>query len=316
MTEQHWANTRERGSAWAMQLLFSVYRFGGRVLVYPVVCVVVLYFYLTRASVRRYSARYLTRATGKTAGAYQVWRHHLAFAHALMDRLDAWMGRIQRKDVEFPGRETLRVLQDEKKGGILLGAHFGNLEMCRAVVANANSFKLNVILHGVNTVKFNRLIQRASQRSGVRLIQMDAITPATAMMLKARLEQGEFVVLLADRLPVGNTQRYYTAPFLGAPARFPTGPFWLALMLDAPVYFIAGFDTGNGYCARLAPLHSGGRVPRAERESVCQAMLANYVSQLEHLCREHPLQWFNFFDYWDDDRPTDDRTRSDVPDEQ
>ncbi|BFM21751.1 LpxL/LpxP family acyltransferase [Gilvimarinus japonicus] len=316
MTDPHWSEARERGSAWGMQLLFSVYRFGGRILVYPVVCIIVSYFYLTRASVRRHSARYLARATGHKARALQVWRHHLAFARALMDRLDAWMGRIQRKDVDFPGHQTLRQLQADKKGGVLLGAHFGNLEMCRAVVENDGSLKLNVILHNANTAKFNKVVERASQRSGVRLIQVDDITPATAMMLKAKLDEGEFLILLADRLPPGNTQRYFSAPFLGAQARFPTGPFWLALLLDAPVFFMAGFDTGSGYRARLVPLREAGRVRRSERDRACQTMLADYIEQLEQLCRAYPLQWFNFFDYWGDERSAENSTRSDVTNEQ
>ncbi|WP_339896807.1 hypothetical protein [uncultured Gilvimarinus sp.] len=315
MTEPHWSQASERGSALGMQLLFSVYRFGGRVLVYPVVCLVVSYFYITRASVRRHSARYLARATGKKASARLVWQHHLAFARALMDRLDAWMGRIQRHDVDFSGHQQLLQLQREKKGGILLGAHFGNLEMCRAVVENDGSLKLNVILHNANTAKFNKLMERASEQSGVRLIQVSDITPATAIALKEKLDDGEFLILLADRLPPGNSSRYFTAPFLGAEARFPSGPFWLALLLDAPVFFLAGFDRGNGYCAELVPLREGGRVRRAERESVCQAMLRDYITELERLCRCYPLQWFNFFDYWGDECPIDDRIRSDVPNE-
>ncbi|MDO3387792.1 hypothetical protein QWI17_18255 [Gilvimarinus sp. SDUM040013] len=302
-----WTDIRERGNLQAMRLLFWFYRHGGRFLVYPVVCVVVFYFYLTRSATRRHSALYLQRATNKPVTRWQVWRHHMAFARALMDRLGAWMGRIERTNVSFPGHATMLELQKKKQGGVLLGAHFGNLEMCRAVVENDGSLKLNVILHTANTENFNELLRSASDKAEVRLIQVTEVTPATAMMLKEKLDQGEFLILLADRLPPGNSERFFSADFLGAQAQFPTGPFWLALMLDVPVFFMAGYTTPAGYEASLELLYDGGRVPRSHRDAVCQEILGAYLQHLEALCRKYPLQWFNFFDYWNDDQNTNKR---------
>ncbi|MDO6748498.1 LpxL/LpxP family acyltransferase [Gilvimarinus sp. 1_MG-2023] len=299
-----WDNIRERGSLRAMRLLFWFYRHGGHYLAYPVVCLVVLYFFLTRRSTRRHSAAYLARATGRRANLWQVWRHHLAFGRALMDRLGAWMGRLQRTQVHFPGHATLEALQNEKRGGLLLGAHFGNLEMCRAVVANDGSLKLNVILHAGSTENFNELLRSANSNTDVRLIPVTDVTPATAMMLKDKLDQGEFLILLADRLPPANSERFFEADFLGASARFPAGPFWLALMLDAPVYFLAGYTTESGYEASMDLLYDGGRVARSKRDAACQEILGKYVQRLEALCHRYPLQWFNFYDYWNDDLTT------------
>lgn len=311
-----WTDKRERGSLWAMKLLFALYRWGGCYLAMPIVYCTVLYFFIVRSSTRRYSRYFLQRATGAPVSVWHVWRHHLAFARALLDRLSAWMGRMSIDQVNFPERHTMIELQQQKRGCLLLGAHFGNLEMCRALRARDNQLIINVILHTGNTKNFNTLLASASELSNVRVIQVGDITPATAMMLKGKLDNGEFVVLLADRLPPGNTQRYFRAPLLGAPARFPTGPFWLALLLGAPVFFIAGYHTGKEYRIHLTPLHEGGRVTRAERESACRAMLARYTKQLETLCRAYPLQWFNFFDYWGDEGSTDNNPRSDVPHEQ
>ncbi|WP_049721101.1 LpxL/LpxP family acyltransferase [Gilvimarinus polysaccharolyticus] len=314
--EDGWTDVRERGSLWAMKILFTIYRWGGCYLALPIVYCTVFYFFIRRASTRRHSRYYLQRATGAKPSLWLIWRHHMAFARALLDRLGAWMGRINIDQVSFPDRQTMIDLQAKGRGCILLGTHFGNLEMCRALEENDNKLTLNVILHTGNTENYNALLASASELSSVRLIQVADITPATAIMLKNKLDDGEFLILLADRLPPGNAQRYYTAPFLGTEARFPTGPFWLALMLDAPVFFIAGYDTGNGYNIRIAPLRDAGRVPRTERDDVCQAMLTDYIKELEPLCQTHPLQWFNFFDYWGDERSTDNNSRSDVPNEQ
>lgn len=338
-----WADVKERGHYWGMALLVILYRVFGRWLLYPLVGVVVTYFFLTRRATRRYSALYLRRVLGRRVRLWDVWRHHLAFGASLMDRIAAWMGRITRADVAFEGHFTMLELARSKRGAVLLGAHFGVLEMCRAVVENDKSLKLNVIVHDQNTRKFNRVMARVNRQSQVRVIPVQEITPATAIHLRERLDEGEFVILLADRLPPGNVTRTLSAPFLApdeggslgrsdftaessyvaqgcssaqgcnsaqgcasdAPDRFvvqwPAGPFWLALMLGAPVYFIAACHTGFGYQATLKLLYEGGKVARREREAKCYALLQDYIQVLEKLCRRHPYQWFNFYDFWGDD---------------
>lgn len=297
-----WHEQRERGSRLGMTLLFWLYRHGGRFLILPIVYLVVFYFFITRAATRRYSRLYLERV-GASVSLWSVWLHHLSFARALIDRLGAWMGRIKRTDVDFSGHQRLLQLQREKKGAVMLGAHYGNLEMCRAVVENEGALKLNVILHTANTQNFNRLLDSASDQVQVRLIQVAEITPATAIELKQKLDDGEFLILLADRLPPGNQQRYFEYEFLGAQAHFPVGPFWLALLLQAPVFFMAGYRTESGYRAELQPLYNGAKVPRRDRDKMCRALLGGFVAQLETLCRRNPLQWFNFYDFWGDDKP-------------
>lgn len=299
----HWTDAKERGHYWAMRGLVTLYRVSGRALAYPIVTVVVFYFFLTRSSTRRHSAQYLRRVFGRPASLWQVWRHHLTFGRSLMDRISAWMGRFERTDVAFAGHQTLLELQEQRRGAVLLGAHFGNLELCRAVIENDGSLTLNVILHSRNTENFNRVLRSVSDQVQVRLIQVDEVTPATAIMLRERLDRGEFLVLLADRLPPDNQERTLAADFLGDPVQLPAGPFWLALMLGAPVYFLAGYQTENGYEAALEPLYPGGKVARRERDSVCRELVRLYTRTLENCCRRYPFQWFNFFDFWGDDQP-------------
>jgi predicted LPLAT superfamily acyltransferase len=40
----------------------------------------------------------------------------------------------------------------------------------------------------------------------------------------------------------------------------------------------------------------------AEREQRIRAALEAYVRRLEALCRAHPHNWFNFHDFWQEDR--------------
>src|SRR5690625_7448689 len=77
-----WADVKERGHYWGMALLVMLYRVFGRWLLYPLVGVVVTYFFLTRRATRRYSALYLRRVLGRRVRLWDVWRHHLAFGRS------------------------------------------------------------------------------------------------------------------------------------------------------------------------------------------------------------------------------------------
>jgi hypothetical protein len=81
-------------------------------------------------------------------------------------------------------------------------------------------------------------------------------------------------------------------PFLGAPARFPRGPFKLAAVLGAPVVlFSATWQGGRRY---EVAFEAFGQVRSGE---VDQAVM-RYAAWLESACRRSPENWFNFYDFW------------------
>ena len=91
-------------------------------------------------------------------------------------------------------------------------------------------------------------------------------------------------------------------PFLGSPARFPTGPMRMAATLRQRVFFMAAiYRGGNRYEIRFEPLAdftSLEGASRAERgERVRDATVA-YAARLERFAREAPDNWFNFHDFW------------------
>jgi predicted LPLAT superfamily acyltransferase len=82
-------------------------------------------------------------------------------------------------------------------------------------------------------------------------------------------------------------------PFFGRPAPFPLGPFLLARAARVPVVpAFCVLDGRQRYDVRVAaPIAVG----RGEEEAAARA----WVALLESVVRDHPTQWFNFFDAWD-----------------
>src|SRR5262249_27808386 len=111
------------------------------------------------------------------------------------------------------------------------------------------------------------------------------------------LARGEFVGMLADRTIRG--EGTLSCPFFGAPARFPAGPFRLAVMLRRPLVLMVGlYRGGNRYDVHFELL-ADPRDASGSREQRVRDVLGKYVSRLEHYCRLAPYNWFNFYDYWD-----------------
>jgi predicted LPLAT superfamily acyltransferase len=43
-------------------------------------------------------------------------------------------------------------------------------------------------------------------------------------------------------------------------------------------------------------------MPRGNREGHIRELVAGYAQRLEHYCSLAPLQWYNFYPFWDQNR--------------
>ena len=127
---------------------------------------------------------------------------------------------------------------------------------------------------------------------------MSDFGPATAVQLKERIERGEILVIVGDRTPATDNGRFSRALFLGREARFPQGPMILAHLLECPVYLFFCLKRDGRYALHLERFAERVELPREEREAAIARYVAQYAARLESYCREAPLQWFNFYDFW------------------
>src|SRR5262249_45648099 len=117
------------------------------------------------------------------------------------------------------------------------------------------------------------------------------------LKLKERVEGGEMVAVLADRVGLG--ERSAEVPFLGGPVSFPSGPHLLAAALRCPVYLTFGlFREPNRYHIYCEPFAERIELPRASREAAARVSVQRFAQRLEHYCLLAFDNWFNFYDYW------------------
>ena len=239
---------------------------------------------------------YLDRALGRRAGLRDLFRLYFAFASTILDRAFLIAGRTGGYRIEVHGLEALRTRIAQGQGCLLLGAHIGSFEALRAVADAGSPVEVAVLMHEANAARlkavFDALGDPGRHATVIPLGTADA-------MLRARevLERGGLVGLLADRAPRG--ERLLSVPFLGHPAPLPTGPHLLAAVLGAPVMLAFGIWRGpRHYEVRFEPFAEPLPPGRAGREAAVAERVRRYAGRLETLCRAHPYNWFNFYDFW------------------
>jgi len=295
----HWASINEISFVAGMRLLFWICRVFGRwpfrVLLYPILG----WYVLAKPLPRRASQDYLQRVSGHT-GARQpgVLRHFAAFGESILDKMLLWGGLYRLDSVDLHGGELITEAVAAGKGGLLICAHLGNLELCRVLSRQRNDIKLTVLVHTKHAQAFNDMLGKLNPESQMNLMQVTEMSPATAMLLSERVARGEFVVIAGDRVPVSHNPRVAVADFIGAPAAFPIGPYVLANILQCPVYLLFSIREGRRSAVYFERFREAVRIPRAGRDAAFKQLAADYARRLEHYCLRAPLQWFNYYDFW------------------
>lgn len=297
--EKHWSRIEERGASWGLRFTAATARLLGRQAARLVLLPAVAWFFVTGREARRASRTYLARlgedSTPPTT--WNVWRHMLAFADSSLDKLAAWRGEIEGA-VDFHGAEEFTRLAREKRGALFIGSHLGNLEMIRALAITREIATVTAVVYTDHARRFAATLAGANSRFAENLFEVRDFGPQTAILLKERVERGEILVIVGDRTPAADNGRRAHASFLGREAPFPQGPVVLGYLLGCPVYLFFCLKDGARYRIHLEPFAERIELPHRDRQGAIDAYVARYAKRLEWYCREAPLQWFNFFDFW------------------
>jgi predicted LPLAT superfamily acyltransferase len=291
-----WLARRERGSRVGIRALLAVTRLlgrrGGRALLRPII----FYFTLFAGEPRRASRAWFERVTGRSSF-WTAYRHMLRFAEVAYDRVFFVRGQLDAFEFDRVGTSLMHERVGAGRGAILLGAHFGSFEALRAA-GRSSELPINILAHNANARMIAAFLDEVSGgRSRVKVIEIDPDNRTYILEVQARIEAGELVAVLGDRL--GLNDRFTTVEFFGAPARFPSGPYIMASVLRCPVLMVFGtFVPPNRYVLRCELLADRIELPRKDRDAAIRAYAQQFAARLEHYARNAPDNWFNFYDFW------------------
>lgn len=303
----HWSDIKEAGVLRGMRIMVWIHANLGRAAFKLVLIPVMVYYFLRRGEARRASFNYLRRMrrfqpeclpSGSLLSL--SYRHFLGFGESLLEKYLAWTGALPTVDMKPSEHEMLYELVARKKGCLAIGSHFGNLEYSRGISRRHPTLVMNVLLHDKHAAKFATLMEQAEPDSRMNLIQVSEFDLPLTLLLKEKVDRGEWVVIAGDRVPVGLAPRVTTVSFLSDQADFPVGPAVLGSVLGCPVYLMHCYKLGKrhhmGFELFAEQIQLGGR----DKSAALQSYTQQYARALEEQLTKAPLQWFNFFDFWSD----------------
>ena len=306
---RHWTHQKEQGKDWMRAItLFSIRKMPGmlvRIFAIPIG----FFFWLASGSQRKAIKTYLKKVRPDRKP--YTLPLFLAFSITIIEKLESWAGKIQFGKIHFQQDDITAIWKEleEGKGALLICSHLGNMEMLRAIadygeIGVSRKVPVISIVDFAVTAEFNHMIEETNGSSMHNIISADDIGPDTMMMLQEHVAKGGIVVIAGDRSSADTPDRNYDIDFLGSPAQFPQGPFIIASLLECPTYFV--------FAARQKPLSVSAEYnmhihktsvnfsgSRSEKKHQIQQMAEEFVRYLEKYCNKYPLQWYNFYEYWE-----------------
>jgi predicted LPLAT superfamily acyltransferase len=301
-----WGRIPERGSMLALRILVGLYRALGRRGCRVVLHAIALYFTLLAAPARRASRLYLEtmwatpqgrQVLGRPPGFGLVLRHIHEFSINIFDRIVAWSGNLDEIEFEHRGSEVLFDLAESGRGAFLIGAHQGSFDMMR-LLAGKYEMTVNVLMFTKHATRINTFFEQLDPTSRVRVLEIEPNSMKTAFVIRECIARGEFVGMLADRIPPGARERPVLIDFLGRPTAWSLSPFLLASVFGCPVVHTQCIRLDDRTYESSATVLSEGLDPKLPRRRKAEALLRAYVAEIEKTCYRAPFQWFNFFDFW------------------
>lgn len=283
---------KQRGSGAGLYIVYLFFRFFG----YPglrfILFFVVFYFSLTTPAIKRSLREYYLLCTGEFN--FRIYYRHL-FSYALVfaDRflskkfLARYHVNVHHESSFFTGLE---------RGGLFLFSHVGDWSICERVLSKKN-ITVNIVMQEVikeSIQGFGKFMQD-QQNDTLKIIDLSEGSIPVAIRIANAFQKGEIVAMMADRLLT--QQGGVPVTLLGRRVIINKNPFEVGYNRDVPLILLLSLResdyhyTVNYY--RLAPYDR--TLPK--EESIAKAA-QEYAALLEKAVKEHPEQWFNHYDFF------------------
>jgi predicted LPLAT superfamily acyltransferase len=278
-----------------MWMALSVGRPAARALLYPI-CV---YYLVFSRQARRAIRPFLTRAVGRPIGWRDLYRQYHCFASTILDRVYLLAGQYSRFDIDIRGVEVLKERLARGQGCILLGSHLGSFEIVRAIGLTQGDLEIKVLMYEQNAPMIHDIFRDLNLPVADAVIQTGS--PDTMLRVKECLDRGGIAGILGDRF----LKQDHTTPckFFGKLAEFPVGTMRLMSIVKSPVMLFFGlYRGGNRYEVHFELFAEEVTIDRRHRDQEIQQWTQRYADRLEQYCRLAADNWFNFYDFWGEQR--------------
>lgn len=284
-----------RGNRLGYSIFIYILKTGGILPAYALLRLVTIYYLCNPGSAAKPLLYYFRERLGYSGlkarlAIYQNFNH---LGRSIIDKVVLMSDMPSPFSLEHEGIAHLDQMAAEGKGGLLVSAHLGNWEAAGHLLKRMNT-PINIVMYDGEHQRIKAYLDTVRERSfNVIVIREDI---SHIYEIGAALQRNEFVCIHADRYVEGN--RTITAELLGKKARLPLGPFALATTFKAPVSFVFAMKEGRRHFHFFASPGTAFLNGRRDLDRI----VSEYCRQLEHMIWRYPLQWHNYFPFWDEEK--------------
>lgn len=290
------------GNKPGMAFFHFVIRFAGRKTAYFFLFFIVFVYSILFPSIKAKTDPYLSRRFPH-AGPFGRMKHRylliLNFGRILIDKTVIGILGKGSMQVSFRDFNDVEKIKSIRSGFILLLSHVG----CWQVVMSA----LDMLKKPVNLVMLRdekdinkHFFEYRNNKNALKIINPEEFLGGTIEMLNV-LNHDEILCIMGDRV-FKNKDLVLEMDFLSGKAIFPSSAFKLSSICQKPIVVLDSYKIGSAaYELKLSDIIHVPRTAGKTKDGLVP-FVREYVESLEFFTQNHPYQFFNFFDMWDDDQ--------------
>ncbi len=286
------------GNAWMHRTLIKSFGFMNLRFVYLGMAIFAIPFYMIFAH-KGYISMYHYFRQRRGYGVWKSFRYvylnHYRFGQIVLDRFAMFAGRKFQIDVD--GNDQFEDLMDGEQGFMVLSSHVGNYELA-GYTFKARKKRFNALVFSGEAQDVMEERNKQLSKNNIRLVPASSDMSHIFVMNDA-LASGEIVSIPGDR--IFGSPRYVECDFLGSKARFPLGPFVLALQRNVPTLAIFVMKASPyRYQAYVRRIQADNRKYTGRNDRAAN-LAQHFASEIEQVLEKYPEQWFNFYEFWNYD---------------
>lgn len=282
---------KSRGGSWGYLFFIYLLRLCGIRACYVFLSLVVVYFipFAPKATAAIWQYNRKIRKQPRIPAAWGVYWHYYRFGQVLIDKVAVQSGMQDKYRFDFKQYDCFLEILNSAQGVVIIGAHVGAWEM-GAGFFGEYAKKLNIVMYDAEYEKIKEVLQAHASDAGFGVIPVNSHSIESILRIKNALDAGEYVCFQGDRYI--DSDKTFTLDFMGAEARFPSGPFTVAAKMKKPVvFYYAVREKGRNYKFEFTVINP-------EQKHSARQLAEYYVRSLEEVVSKHPRQWFNFYKFW------------------
>lgn len=283
---------KSKGTVLGYRIFVFLIKHLGLYAAYILLIFVAFYYFLTEWRSNGYLYAYFRQRQGysRARSVISLYKNYFVFGQTIIDKIAILSGLEDRFTFEFDGVEHLTQLLAKRKCGVLISAHIGNFEIAEPFFRKVDlELQISTVTTDMERSVIKDYIDSISTQHPTNQFIYIKDDMSHIFEIHQALNRDEVICFTGDRYFEGS--KSLRAPFLGKEAQFPAGPFLIASRLEAPVIFVYVMKE------RHLHYHLYARVAEVKRRDA-QGLLNAYIDHTEQMLQRYPLQWFNYFDFW------------------